>query len=178
MDTGADIVAFHRGFDTFDTLIGNSKILDIGNDVALFESDDAAVVALEQVRTALTERPDEFFRGAIQVGAGIEASNFSGQTVTFPQLGDGTVTSLGFFDTAAGRAEGFFVAVRVGRFHNVMLAIAPQGAPDIGDMGPLLDLVNARIRASQQAVAPSGEPLPATPAPDDPAPPSDEEPGA
>ena len=116
--------------------------------------------------------------GRFRWGLGSRPRNFSGQTVTFPQLGDGTVTSLGFFDTAAGRAEGFFVAVRVGRFHNVMLPIAPQGALDLGDMGPLLDLVNARIRASQQAVAPSGEPLPATPAPDDPAPPSDEEPGA
>ena len=84
VETQDEIVAFRRSLDTFDVQIGNSRILALVNDVVLFESAEVTLQALEQVRTELTERPGEFFRGAIEEGAGIELSNFSGQTAAFP----------------------------------------------------------------------------------------------
>ena len=84
VETEDEIVAFRRSLDTFDVQIGNSRILNLVNDVVLFESAEVALLALEQVRAELTERPGEFFRGAIEEGAGIGSSNFSGQTAASP----------------------------------------------------------------------------------------------
>ena len=89
------------------------------------------------------------------------------------------MTSLGFFDTAAGRGEGLFVALRVGRFHNVMLAIAPQGALDINDVGALVEVVNGRIRRWEPpAGSPAGPGAPAPSAPTEPPEAGGEEPEA
>jgi hypothetical protein len=137
---------FRRAFDPGDASLGESALADLISEVVLYEKPQDADVALKGIMLGLLgNEVEQRFAAIVNSAVGIEATNLKGETVP-AKLGDMGVVSHATFDTAAGRAEAVFVAVRVGQLQQEIFMIGPRGSVHVDDATALATQVVPKLQ--------------------------------
>jgi hypothetical protein len=146
---------FRRFFDPGDTALGDSRLVDLSSDVALFRDEETAQAAIGGILAALLgDQVEAAFADLVMHAVGIEATNIEGQTLATRELGESGVVAQARFDTSAGRAEAVYVVVQVGSLHHALFLIGSPGQVKVDDARELARAVIPRLQqASGSAFA-------------------------
>lgn len=134
---------FERSFCTHGRLVGRTPLLALTNQVAVFESEEAATVSLSiSARAAESQDALDRFQADFDSAHNVRATNLRSSRI---DLGDGAVGLLYTFDTKLGSVVYVDALAQGGRGVTTVEALAPAKKFHHEDIARLLRIVQARL---------------------------------
>lgn len=140
--------SYEREFDLAFQPIGNSELISLENDIALYRTQrEASGLFATNAAIFTSDRAAEFLAPAFSAGAGFEVSDVTVEDLGISDIGDESFAVRAGFDTPVGRFDGIFAAARVGRSHGLLIITGLAGKVDSADVTDLTDKMAARMTA-------------------------------